>query len=353
MKTSAKILICYNPPLSVYSIYTGKPPQHSKRGKDLSEVQFSKDLRKIKKELSEYFTTVKTLPVEKNIAQTINKISTFSPDVIFNFVESVEGIASYEYCQTGIFELLGHHYTGNIPSCLGNCLDKARTKNILRSFGLKTPDYMTVSPKAKLSKEDFVLKFPVILKLSNEDASIGISELSVVRNFKDLKKHLNFLFRTYNQSVIIEEFIEGRELNVAVLGDRVLPISEILFDGLPKELPAIVTYEGKWIGNSVYYKHTTPKCPAKLGKTIKNRIEKIAIAAFKAMNCRDYARVDIRLSKKGIPYVIEVNPNPDITMDSGFARAALAAKINHEQLLTTIANFALERLSDDTKNKAV
>ncbi len=353
MKTSAKILICYNPPLSVYSIYSGKPLQHSKFDSDMSEVEFSKDLRRIKKELANHFTIVKTLPVEKNIAQTINKINTFSPDVIFNFVESVEGIASYEYCQTGIFELLGYHYTGNIPSCLGNCLDKARTKNILRSFGLKTPDYTTVLPKVKLSEKDFVLEFPVILKLLNEDASIGISELSVVRNFKDLKKHLNFLFKTYNQSVIIEEFIEGRELNVAILGNRVLPISEILFDGLPKGFPAIVTYEGKWINGSVYYKHTKPKCPAKIGKTIKNRIEKTAMAAFKAMNCRDYARVDIRLSKNGIPYVIEVNPNPDITMDSGFARAASATNINHEQLLVTIANFALERLRGDTKNKAV
>lgn len=352
MKTSAKILICYNPPLSIYSIYTGKP-KHSKHDKDLSEIQFSKDLRKIKRELGEHFAIVKALAVEKNIDQTINNINTFSPDIIFNFVESVEGISSYEYCQTGIFELLGYHYTGNIPSCLGNCLDKARTKNILRSFGLKTPDYITVTPRTKLSEKDFILKFPVILKLLNEDASIGISELSVVRNFSNLKKHLNFLFKTYNQNVIIEEYIQGRELNVAILGDQVLPISEIKFDGLPDGFPKIVTYEGKWMSNSIYYKHTKPQCPAKLAKGTKAKVEKAAIAAFNAMNCRDYARVDIRLGKNGVPYVIEVNPNPDITMDSGFARAALAAKISHEQLLVTIANFALERLKGDTKNKAV
>jgi D-alanine-D-alanine ligase len=353
MKKSAKILICYNPPVSVYSIYTGKPIIDSKLKADTSEIGFSNELEKIKRSLQKYFTNVKTLPVERDIVKTINEINSFSPDIIYNLVESVEGISSYEYCLTGVFELLGHHYTGNIPSCLGNCLNKARTKNILRSFGLKVAADMILKYNQKLKEEDFELKFPVILKLLNEDASIGISELSVVKDFKQLKKQLKFLYETYRQDIIIEEFIEGKELNVAILSEKILPISEIKFDGLPDNLPKIVTYEGKWIDESIYYKHTKPECPTQLNTSMKVKVEKAAMTAFKAMNCRDYARVDIRLNSKGVPYIIEVNPNPDITTDSGFARAARAAGISHDKLLVEIANIALNRFKDDKKNKAV
>jgi D-alanine-D-alanine ligase len=141
-------------------------------------------------------------------------------------------------------------------------------------------------------------------------------------------------------------------LNIAVLGDKILPISEIEFKGLPANLPKIVTYEGKWISESTYYSNTKPRCPAKLSKSVRNKIEITALEAFRALNCRDYARVDIRLSKDKIPYVIEVNPNPDISSDSGFARAASASGMKHEELLYTIAGFALARKKNDTKIKA-
>jgi D-alanine-D-alanine ligase len=348
MKINAKILICYNSPVSIFPIYNGKPKKKGLSPDDLSEKEFSNQIESVKKKLSKYFRKVYSLAVNRNIEQAIKRINKISPDIIFNFVESVEGIASYEYCMAGVFQLLGIEFTGNLPSCLGNCLNKARTKNILRSFGVKTPNYITVNPKEKFTEKNFTLSYPVILKLLNEDASIGISEFSVVKNFKQLKKQLNFLTRTYRQEVIIEEYIEGRELNVAILGNRVLPISEIDFDGLPDVMPKIVTYDGKWIADTLYYKNTKPKCPAKLNKGIKNKIEKAALVSFEALNCRDYARVDIRL-KDNTPYVIEVNPNPDISFDSGFARAALAAGISHEELLNTVASFALLRRGELNK----
>lgn len=353
MKTKAKILICYNSPVSIYPVYNGKPGNDGEKINDLSESGFANEIENIKQSLQNYFIEVETLPIDKNVSEVIKQINLSAPDAIFNFVESVEGISSYEYCMTGLFELLGCIYTGNEPSTLGNCLNKARTKNILHSFGINTPRYFTISPGDKISRRNFDLNFPVILKLLNEDASIGISEFSVVKNFIDFKKQLRFLFDTYDQAIIVEEFIEGRELNAAILGNRVLPISEIIFEGLPDNLPQIVTYDGKWIEGSVYYNYTKPNCPAKLGIKTKKRIETTALAAFHAMNCRDYARIDIRLNKKNIPYVIEVNPNPDISTDSGFARAAAAMGINHEKLLSTIAGFALARKINDTQNQAV
>jgi D-alanine-D-alanine ligase len=163
---------------------------------------------------------------------------------------------------------------------------------------------------------------------------------------------LEFLITTYNQNIIAEEYIDGRELNVAVLGDKVLPISEIEFKGLPEGLPKIVTYDGKWIEDSVYYENTKPKCPTDLDSRIKQKVETIALQAYYALGCRDYARIDIRLDENGIPFVIEVNPNPDISSDSGFARAATADGINHSGLLLRIIKFALDRRIHDTQIKA-
>ena len=350
MKINAKILICYNSPVSIFPVYNGKPSKKGLSSDDLSENGFFKEINGIKDKLSKYFRIVDTLAVDRNVERTLLQINNFAPDVIFNFVESVEGIASYEYCMAGVFQLLGYEFTGNLPECLGNCLNKARTKNILKSFEIATPEYIIVKPKEKITENDFQLSFPVILKLLNEDASIGISEFSVVKNFSGLKKQLSFLLRTYKQEVIIEEYIDGRELNVAVLGNKTLPISEIKFTGLPKGLPKIVTYDSKWISKSVYYENTKPQCPAKLNKNIRKKIENTALTAFEVLNCRDYARVDIRL-KGNIAYVVEVNPNPDISFDSGFARAALAEGISHNELLFTIANFALVRQGELNRKK--
>jgi D-alanine-D-alanine ligase len=357
MKTHKKILICYNSPASIFPVYNGKPLEGLPLN-DLSETGFIQNINKIKNHLKKYFSTVEALSVDSNVERIVSKINKFSPDAIFNFVESVEGVSSFEYCTAGLFELLGFEYTGNTPFCLGNCLNKERTKNILRSFGIRTPKSFIFHVSERNYKNGiltrkFNLKFPVILKLLNEDASIGISEFSVVNNSEELKKQFGFLSETYKQDIIAEEYIDGREFNVAVLGDTILPVSEIDFTGLPENFPKIVTYDGKWIAESIYYDNTKPVCPAVLDKKLKKKITEVALEAFNALSCRDYARVDIRVDKSGKPYVIEVNPNPDISEDSGFARAAAAKGINYPELLFTIANFAMNRRKNDSKSQAV
>lgn len=353
MKTAAKILICYNAPVSVFSVYNGKPEDESAKSNDLSEKNFSNELNKVEQMLSKHFSEVKSLAVDRDVQKTINRINIFNPDIIYNFVESVEGISSYEWCMTGLFELLNYEITGCTPITLGNCLNKARAKAILRAQGITTPESRTLKNTKRFTEKEIKLRYPMILKLMTEDASIGISELSVVKNYTELRKQFSFLAETYKQDVILEEYIQGRELNVAILGGEPLPISEISFEGLPEDLPNIVTYDGKWTDGSVYYQHTKPVCPAPLSERMKNKIETTALLAYNALDCRDYARVDIRLSNDGIPYVIEVNPNPDISSDSGFARAAAAAGINYDELLLKIANFALTRKKkNDSQAKA-
>jgi D-alanine-D-alanine ligase len=352
MISDTKILVCYNAPVSIFPVYNGKPAGDSYPQNDNSETEMVKQISRIRKALKRYYKDVHTLAVSRNVSRTVQRINSLKPDLIFNFVESIDGIASYEYCMAGLFELLGYEFTGNLPGCLGNCLNKARTKNILRTFGIDTPKFIVIKKSEKVTSKDIKITYPIILKLLYEDASIGISELSVVRDFKSFNSQLTFLQETYKQDIIAEEFIEGRELNIAILGDRALPISEIIFDGLPDGLPQIVTYDGKWIENSTYFRYTNPSCPAKLNKRLKKKVEEIALASFDAMNCRDYARIDIRLDKNNKPFVIEVNPNPDISIDSGFMRAAAAAGMSYSELLFNISQLALSRKQSDTQIKA-
>ncbi|HZW40018.1 MAG TPA: ATP-grasp domain-containing protein [Ignavibacteriaceae bacterium] len=352
MKKDAKILICYNSPFSLFTVYNGKPENEDSIFIDSSETSLVNGIAKIKSLLSSHYTNVEAVALDSNIGQTIKKVNDYSPDIIFNFVESIDGIASHEFCTAGLFELLGYEFTGNQPISLGNCLNKGRAKKILNSSGIKVPKAIILSLDERDSINNFNLHYPVILKLLNEDASIGISEFSVIHNEEQLVKQVEFLFDTYKQDIIAEEYIDGREINAAVLGGKVLPLSEIIFEGLPEGLPKIVTYEGKWYEESIYYKYTKPNCPADIPKEIKIKIEETALKAYRALDCRDYARVDIRLDRNNNPYVIEVNPNPDISIDSGFARAAKASGLNYDKLLVTLAEFALNRKKYDTQTKA-
>lgn len=344
-----KVLICYNEPVSIYENYLGKSSENLTEKVDLSENEFVTQIENIKKTLRKRFETVTVLSIGKNIPQSLVKMKKASPDIIFNFVEAVEGNANYESYIAGIFEILQLEYTGNKALTLGNCLNKPRTKQVLQSFGIRTPNYYLAYFKKKIEEKEFKLNFPVILKLVKEDASIGISEFSVAYDFKSMLKQLNFLFQNYKQDVLIEEYIKGREINAAILGNNILPLSEITFKNLPNDLPKIVTYEAKWSAGSIYYKNTLPVCPAKLDEKTKIKIERMALDAFYAMDCRDYARVDFRLSKNNTPYVIEVNPNPDISKDSGFIRSAAAAGITYDEVLYTLAEFAIKRKGNDNK----
>ena len=349
MMIEQKILICFNEPTRIYNNYIGKEFADAKEDVDLSEKDFLNQIDNIKKVLEKKYISVETLAINSDIKTAIKKITQYSPDAIMNFVESVEGNSNMESYIAGIFDLLEIPYTGNSSSCLGNCLIKSRTKQILQSHGIRTPKHYIAGINQIPARDELLLKFPVILKLAREDASIGISEFSVSKDYETVVKRLNYLFSTYNQEVLIEEYIEGRELNVAILGDKILPISEIRFDGLPDNLPKIITYEAKWSPDSVYYKNTVPQCPAQLDEHLKQKVEKMAVEAFEAMECRDYTRVDIRLNAKNIPYVIEINPNPDISPDAGFIRSAGAAGISYSEVLYMITQMALKRRQYDTQ----
>ncbi|MEM2935870.1 MAG: ATP-grasp domain-containing protein, partial [Candidatus Bathyarchaeia archaeon] len=215
--------------------------------------------------------------------------------------------------------------------------------DILAANGIPTPKYRVI-----LSGEEEIgdLSFPLMVKPLREDASIGICVESVVRGEAELRVRVKYIRETYRQPALVEEYIEGRELNVAILGNdppQVLPISEILFLNKDPDQPKLVDYQAKWVEESDAYKSTKPICPAPLPPHLRDLVASTALKAYKVLGCRDYARIDIRL-RDGVPYVLEANPNPDISIGVGFHRSLKTAGIAYEDFILRLINFALNRV---------
>ena len=285
-----------------------------------------------------------TLNIKDSLESMLTNLKNAKPDVIFNFVEIYKENSRLEMNIAGLYELLGIAYTGAPSLALANCQNKIFAKRLLRSGGIRIPPFFIVSKKS--TRYTHRLKYPLLVKPAYEDASVGIENESIVNNGKELRKRIEHVLQDFQQPALVEEFIEGRELNVAVMGDkrlRVLPISEIDFTAMPDHLHNIVSYQAKWDPHHESYHKTIPKCPAPLPKKIEQRAKEIAFKAFKVMGCRDYARVDIRLAKDNKLYVLEVNPNPDITEGAGFMRSAEHAGMTYAQTLKRIVRYALGR----------
>lgn len=264
-------------------------------------------------------------------------------DLIFNLCEGIEANPHGEVWVAGLLDLIGIPYTGSDSLTLGLCLNKAQTKHLFKANNISTPHYQIFSTSSQRPAPE--LKFPLFVKPSCEDASIGIKTDSVVYNKLELSERVEFILKNYHQGALVEEYIDGRELNAAIIGNgdsiEVLPISEIVFN-FCEHLPNIVTYEAKWIEDSEMFQKTVGICPSNLPPDIERHIKRLAVDAYRLTGCRDYARVDFRL-KDGVPYILEVNPNPSIKIDSGFARSASAAGISYNELICRILLEAMKR----------
>ena len=312
---------------------------------DLSELGVLEEMEDIKEALNSLGYRTSTLNVDSDIFRLIDYLKSEKPDLVFNLVECIENESIQEMNVAGIYELLKIPYTGAPPLTLGLALNKPRVKEILTFYGLHTPKFQVFESPGKIVLNDD-LAFPVIVKPSHEDASVGIDDASVVYNANDLRKRVRYVFQEFEQPALVEQYIEGRELNVAIVGNRspvILPISEIDFSGLTEGMHKIVSYEAKWMHGTVAYDGTVGVCPAPLTAAQETRIRDMALKCYRIFGCRDYARIDIRLTKEGVPYILEVNPNPDISDDAGFARSARAYGLSFPQIVGTIVESALER----------
>lgn len=275
-------------------------------------------------------------------------LSDYDPDewLVFNLLEGLGNRADLEPEAAALLERLGYRYTGSPPETLALCLDKAQTKRVLESNGISTPAYQVCDDR----KIELSIPLPAFVKPVAEDASLGIDDEAVVTSYEQLCKRVEYLLDTYREPALVEEFIEGRESNVALWGNdrpECLPLAEIDYSGITDPLRRICSYAAKWEPEGDEYRLTPVICPAKVDGRLAKRIRESAIAAYKALGCRGYARVDMRV-RDGRPYVLEVNPNPDLSPDAGFARAALAAGYSYPEMVERILHWAGGPLSTPT-----
>ena len=266
------------------------------------------------------------------------------PDVIFNLVEYFRENPKLESLIAGLYELYNVPYTGAPPFSLAICQRKGLTKQLLLENGVPTPRFHLLFKPHFRSRHG--LRYPLIVKPAREDASMGVEKGSVVYDLDQLRERIDKAFREFSPPILVEEFILGRELHVAVFGNNppeVLPILEYDFSALPKEFPPMITYAAKWepLKEEFHQVHTI--CPAKLPKRVEAKIRERAVQAYTVTNCRDYARIDMRLARDNKVYVLEVNPNPDLTEGVSFMESAEKAGMKFSETLGRIVEMALSR----------
>ena len=274
------------------------------------------------------------------------------PALVVNLCESLAADSRGEMVVPSVLELLGIPYTGSSALSLGLALHKAKSKELLRARGIPTPEGCTVASLEELPR--LALPFPLIVKPSREDASVGIWLDSVVDDWPALHAAVERVLRVFEQPALVERYIDGREIYVPLLGNtprHVLPMTEIEFGATFGGRPHVVSYAAKWDLESAECRDTRVKV-CQLTEQEAERVEAVARAAFDALECRDYGRVDLRLDLEGIPYVIDINPNCDLHPDAGFARSALAAGMPYSELAERLVQVALKRSHGNTSHLA-
>lgn len=322
------------------------PGSTSEAWLDISEVGVLEEKEDISCALAALGFRTSIYNVDGDIIRLINFLKEEQPDLIFNLCESYGNVSIHEMHVAGIYELLGIPYTGAPALTLGIALNKSRVKELLSYHGLLTPKFQLCKSPTRITIEDN-LDFPLIVKPSSEDASVGIDSGAVVSNLTELRRRVRYVIERFDQPALVEEYVDGRELNVAILGNQkpvVFPISEIDMSTLPKQYHRIISYNAKWMKGTDEYEHTRGVCPAQLPAALETRLKEMAVKAFQIIGCRDYARIDFRLSKENKPYLIEVNPNPDISDDAGFARSGKAYGYTFDELIGKIVEAALQRI---------
>lgn len=275
------------------------------------------------------------------------KLRSERPDIVFNMAEGFGG-ASRESHIPAMLEMLNIPYTASDPITIGNCHDKSRCKEILSYYGVPNPGFFITDSNVNGSPK---VKYPAFVKPLHEGSSKGIYNSSVVHDKEQLNREITRIKQDYNQHSIIEDFLEGKEFTVALLGNgenlQVLPIVEINLDCLPKDFPKIYSYEVKWYFDTRENKLDIFTCPAKISEKLKERIETICKNAYNALRIRDWARMDVRCDSNDNPYIIEINPLPGVLPNpddnSCFPKAAREIGLDYDGLIQRVLNSAIER----------
>ena len=309
-----------------------------------------KKKKKEKQDREEVFSALQKLGFEPSYqvvdgrAQSLTALSRVDADLIFNLTESYAGDDTKDMNIAAFLDLLGCRYTGAGPHALYLAQDKALAKKIFAFHGIRTP-YFATSYRGKLDHSHDI-SFPLIVKPTSEDGSIGIDASSVVQSVKELMEKIHDIHEEFDSPALIEEYIEGREIYAAVLGNEspeALPLIELDLSKLPEGTPRIAGKEVKWEKETEAYKVTKSAPVEDLDEETTQRLSDTAVAAYQALKLRDYGRIDMRLTSKGDVYVIEANPNPWLSSGAEFAMASKKAGKSYTQLISDIVDLARAR----------
>jgi len=272
------------------------------------------------------------------------------PDIVFNIAEGFLGV-NREAHVPAICEFYGIPYSGSDPFTLSLCLDKARTKETLAFHEIPTPKFAVVRKLEELKAATEGLNLPLFVKPLHEGSSKGITDSNLCWDAKHLFRQTEFLLENYDQPVLVEEYLPGKEFTCAVLGNgdeaTVLPIVAINFETLPNGALPIYSFDAKFVWDRPENPLDIFQCPARITSALQASIERVTLDAFRVLGCRDWARIDVRLDGSGAPNVLEVNPLPGILPDpadnSCLPKAARAAGIGYDELIRSCLKYAAAR----------
>ena len=281
---------------------------------------------------------VRCMGVLDSLTELRSAIADWKPDVVFNLLEEFNGIVTYDQHVVAFLELMRQPYTGCNPRGLLLSRDKSLCKQLLTFHRIPTPLFFVVPRGARFHVPRKV-KFPLFVKSTTEDASLGIAQASVVDDAAKLKERVEFIHTQVGSDALIEEFIEGRELYVGVLGnDRLtrLPVWEMVFGSMPESLPAIATRKVKWDKRYQAKYGITTRAAEDLPPAVLANLDKLSRRIYRTLGLSGYARMDFRVRPDGSVYVLEANANPNLEAAEDFAESARAAGVGYEELLEKI-----------------
>jgi D-alanine-D-alanine ligase len=316
-------------------------------GSDKAPLTRTLDKKEVEDEVAETLGKLghdATLHVLDGSTKSLHAVARMECDLIFNLAESFGGNDTADYCIAAYLELLDRRITGSGSHGLLYGQDKAFAKKILAFHGIDTP----VFARSYRGRLDFShdLQFPVIVKPAREDGSIGIEFSSVVSSIRELMERIDWLHANFDSPVLIEEYVEGREMYVGVIGNDnpvALPVIELDLSKLPEGRPRIAGAEVKWGKGTRAYRDTKSAVADDLPEDVSALLQQTAVAVFQSLELRDYARIDMRLRPDGRVTVIEANPNPWLASKAEFAMAARKSGRNYTQLIEEIVDLALAR----------
>ena len=337
-----KVVILYNT-FEGYEEYPGANIEAAEQKKGSKKKKKKTDIEAIGDALRELGHEPSTLPIDGR-PETLTAVRRNDADLFFNLVESYAGDDTMEMHFAAYLDLVGKRYTGAGPQGSFLAMDKSIAKMIVRYHDLYTP-YSAVVNKGRVEHAQDI-KFPVIVKPASEDASKGIDATSVVNSVKELLDKIAWVQDEFGTAVLLEEYIEGREIYAAVLGNdkpEALPLVELDLSKLPDGMPRIAGYEVKFDVTTEAYK-VTKSAPARdLDEETITAIQQTAVTAFRALKLRDYGRIDLRLASNGRIYILEANPNPWLDPAAEFAMAAKEGGRSYTELIGAIVEEAMRR----------